>query len=54
MKEEIFKVSYEAYTTVVFHDTVPITFPTLQGTNIFSRTKMRRIFGTNYFMQMIE
>ena len=27
MKEEIFKVSYEAYTTVVFHDTVPITFP---------------------------
>ena len=27
MKEEIFKVNYEAYTTVVFHDTVPITFP---------------------------
>ena len=27
MKEEIFKVSYEAYTTIVFHDTVPITFP---------------------------
>jgi hypothetical protein len=27
MKEEIFKVSYEVYTTVVFHDTVPITFP---------------------------
>jgi dsDNA-binding SOS-regulon protein len=27
MKEQIFKVSYEAYTTVVFHDTVPITFP---------------------------
>jgi hypothetical protein len=27
MKEEIFKVSYEAYTTVVFHDTVPIIFP---------------------------
>ena len=27
MKEEIFKVNYESYTTVVFHDTVPITFP---------------------------
>jgi hypothetical protein len=27
MKEEIFKVNYEAYTTVVYHDTVPITFP---------------------------
>lgn len=27
MKEEIFKVNYESYTTVVFHDTVPISFP---------------------------
>ena len=27
MKEEIFKVNYESYTTVVFHDTVPICFP---------------------------
>lgn len=27
MKKEIFKVNYEDYTTVVFHDTVPITFP---------------------------
>ena len=27
MKEEIFKVNYESYKTVLFHDTVPITFP---------------------------
>jgi hypothetical protein len=27
MKEEIFKLNYESYTTVVCHNTVPITFP---------------------------
>lgn len=49
MKEEIFKVNYESYTTVVFHDTIPISFPHPRNKYFFDDDEVEDVWEKEFY-----